>query len=225
MSAETIHDLLANTDPRHGSRSRYVIGCRCDECRSANLRNYHEREARSREAVESIPRAPGSICPGWNGEPCPRRKKLRSDSAGVCADCRKRAVWNGLVDATPARKHIRRMSRLGVGYRTLADAAGVNTSTTRQVMTGEKKTIRKSTLERLLSVDEGARADHALIPAGETKRILRELEPEFLTKRNLAAALGYRSYGIPSAKRITVRNADRIRRFRDRVAPLEEAAP
>jgi hypothetical protein len=110
------------------------------------------------------------------------------------------------------------MSRKGVGYRTLADAAGVNSTTVRQVMTGEKRRIRKSTLDRILSVDEGARADHALIPAGETREILRQLEPEFLTKLNLSKALGYRSYGLPARERITVRNAHRIRKLAERVA-------
>lgn len=201
----------------HGTRSRYIVGCRCSDCRAANTRAYHVREARSRELVAGLPVVPGSLCPGWDGVPCPGQRKLRSDSAGVCSDCRKRSAWNGLVDAKPARKHIRAMSRVGIGYRTLADAARVNTSTVRQVMTGERRKIRKSTLEAILSVDEGARADHALIPGGETQRILRELEPEFLTKRNLAQALGYQSYGTPNRSRITVRNAHRVRRLARRV--------
>lgn len=192
-------------------------GCRCAECRQANTRAYHARQARTRELVAGVQSAPGSICPGWNGEPCPAQRRLRVDSAGVCSDCRYRAGWNGLVDAKPARDHIRALSRQGVGYRTVADAAKVNTSTVRQVMTGEKTRIRRSTREAILSVDEGARADHALIPAGETQRILRELAPEFMTKKNLAQALGYRSYGIPSAKRITARNAHRIQRLARRV--------
>lgn len=99
----------------HGTRASYVRGCRCRTCRDANARAYHERERRSREAVSGVPLAPGSICPGWDGVPCPKQAKLRSDSAGVCASCRKRAAWNGLVDAKPARVHIRAMGRKGVG--------------------------------------------------------------------------------------------------------------
>lgn len=30
----------------HGSRSAYNWGCRCDACRAANTRYYHERQAR-----------------------------------------------------------------------------------------------------------------------------------------------------------------------------------
>lgn len=201
----------------HGTRSRYVSGCRCDDCRRANTRAYHERQARTRDLVARVKSAPGAICPGWDGSPCPRKRKLRADSTGVCSDCRYRAGWNGLVDASPARDHIRALSRQGVGYRPLADAAGVSATTVRQVATGSKAQIRKSTLERILEVDEGARADHALISASETRRILRALEPEYLTKKRLAEALGYRSYWLPSAKRITVRNAHRVERLYRRV--------
>lgn len=219
MSAETIRELRSTLEAEHGTRARYVLGCRCKDCRASNVALYHARMARAREAVAHLPVVPGSICPGWEGVPCPKQTKLRRDSAAICSECLMRPIWNGLVDAKPAREHMKALGKKGVGYRQIADAAKVCTTIVRQVMTGEKKRVRKSTLEAILSVDEGARADHALIPAGDTKRILRELAPEFLTKRQLAAALGYRGYGLPTGKRITVWNAERIRRFKERVAP------
>lgn len=203
----------------HGTRGKYVGGCRCDECRAANLAAYHDREARSHQAVAELQKAPGSICPGWDGVPCPGLRKLRSDSAGVCSDCRKRAVWNGMVDAELARDHIRELGRKGVGYRTVADASKVNATTVRLVMTGVRTQVRKSTLDAILSVDEGAAADHALVNAGETRRMLRELEPEFLGKRKLAEALGYRSYFMPGnyAQKVLAKNAHRVRKLYRRV--------
>ena len=35
----------------HGSRSAYTWGCRCDECRAANTRYYHQRKARMTPVV------------------------------------------------------------------------------------------------------------------------------------------------------------------------------
>ncbi len=203
----------------HGTRGRYVTGCRCGDCTAANLRAYHVREARSREAIAGLARAPGSICPGWDGEPCPKQRKLRSDSAGGCAHCRARAGGNPLVDAKPARQHIRALSRRGICYRTLADAAKVNATTVLEVSRGRKQRIRRSTLESILSVDEGAIADHALVPAGETRRMLRDLEAEYLGKRRVSEALGYGSYFRPGnyARKVTARNAQRVRRLHERV--------
>lgn len=45
---------------QHGTRSRYVTGCRCDACRAANAAAYHERQARAKAAAALIttPSAP-----------------------------------------------------------------------------------------------------------------------------------------------------------------------
>jgi hypothetical protein len=122
-----------------------------------------------------------------------------------------------MVDARPARDHLRRLSRQGVGTRAVSAASDVNRTTLGKIMRGERQQVRKSTLERILAVDMDAASDHACIPAGETRAILRELAPEYLTKKRLAEALGYRSYGIPSRDRISVRNAHRIRKLHERV--------
>lgn len=201
----------------HGTRGAYVAGCRCDVCRRANTRYWHDLQLRSAQAVKDIPRAPGSVCPGWDGVPCPTQKRLRADSQGVCHRCRARAIWNGMVDAEPARRHIEKLSRAGVGYKQVAAAADVNHTTVRQVMTGRRKQLRKSSLEAILAVDEQAAADHGLIRSTTARQQLRELEPEYLTKRNLWKALGYAHYAAPIGRRITAKRAHRIAKLHRRV--------
>ena len=41
-------------DFEHGTRACYVKGCRCDDCKASNLRYYHERMQRRREAEAKV---------------------------------------------------------------------------------------------------------------------------------------------------------------------------
>ena len=204
----------------HGTRARYVQGCRCDDCRAANTAAYHERKRRSREIVGAGNVTPGEVCPGIDGEPCPHGTKLRADSLRVCGRCRDRLAWNGLVSATPARRHLRNLARAGVGYRQAADAAGVAASVVAKIRSGERRRIRKHTADRLLEVDAGAAADHAVVDGAETRRMLRELEPEFLTKGRLARALGYQTDALQIGRgRVLARTEARVRKLYVRTFP------
>lgn len=67
------HDLPSAERFAHGTRSRYVIGCRCDSCRLANREYAHKRSAAQRGG-------------DWNGlvdAGAARRHMLRLSSAGV----------------------------------------------------------------------------------------------------------------------------------------------
>jgi hypothetical protein len=81
-SLRTAADLSA-TKP-HGTRLKYMGGCKCMLCRAANSRYETER-----------------------------------------AVARKNGDWNGIVDARAARRHILKLSKAGVGYKSVADAASV----------------------------------------------------------------------------------------------------
>jgi hypothetical protein len=120
----------------HGTRARYVAAkCRCADCRAANTAYYHQRQARGRELAAEITREIGALpklwtapdgtvrervykraCPGPGGGVwCVGRSgegsHLRKDSkGGCCRACRELLVWNGDVDATPVRAHLRRLS-------------------------------------------------------------------------------------------------------------------
>lgn len=206
--------------PNHGTRSRYVLGCRCDDCKRANTEAYHERERRSFEAVAHIAPNPGGRCPGLDRKGCPEKRRLKSRTVGVCAACRKRSVFDGLVDAAPVREHLRKLSEQGVGYKSVADAASVARSTLQRIMTGEKRRIRGQAAARVLQVDAQAVADWGLVPAGETRKLLEELEGEFLTKGRLALELGYSQPALQIGNRehVRARTAHRVRKLYRRVA-------
>lgn len=201
----------------HGTRARYVgHKCRCDDCRAANTAYYHEQQAAAKAAALAAagvivsPSAPvpeqrtardgttrtrwysTAACPGpGQGVQCPARAHLRTDSVGgFCARCRQALVWNGLVDATPVRRHLHRLSRQGIGYKTVGDACDVAKSTLFRLRTGDKTRLRKSTAARILAVDAGARADHALVPATRTWRLIQKLLAEGYTKGAIAQRLG-----------------------------------
>lgn len=221
---------------QHGTRSRYVGGCRCADCKAANVAAYHRRqEAAIEAALAQAPReaapaprrwtAPdGTVrmrtykraCPGVNGNPCPKLAHLRSDSkGGVCNRCRELLVWDGLVPADKARRHLRRLSRAGVGRRAVADACDVAASVLHKITTGRKDRIRASTERKILGVNKHATSDHALIDAKSAwLKIEHLIEHEGFSKAELARRLGYSSPALQLRRdRITARNALRIDRL------------
>jgi hypothetical protein len=74
------------------------------------------------------------------------------------------------------------------------------------------------TARRILAVDEGARADHALVPAAPSMALLAGLQKKGFSQRWIAKALGYKHFAtqfvheseqITAAKRLTRRSAFR----------------
>lgn len=239
VSAQRGIDQMARSTFDHGTRARYVQGCRCADCRAANTTVYHERQRKSLEAVEGLEPPPpvpveqkftrpdGTVgtrvylngCPGPGGKGCPGSRHLRTNSVGgVCHECRHKLVWNGLVPATRARNRLRKLSERGVGYKAVAAACDVGSTTLLKIVSGEKRKIRKRTHDAIMAVDDGAAADHALVPADRTWRMLRELETEFFTKAAVARLLGYRSRALQiGRKRVTARTQFRVERLYRRV--------
>lgn len=199
-------------NPSHGTRSRYVIGCRCDQCKAANREAARLRDERAREAVAHLPLNPGGPCPGFDGKPCARGRTLQRNSGPVCKDCLQLAAWDGLVDAGPVREHLLKLSAQGVGYKSVGEAADVGKTTLQKVMSGEKRRIRKRAADRVLEVDAQAIADGGLVPAGETRKILRELAGEYLTKGRVALELGaaYPALQIGQRPHVRARTARRV---------------
>ncbi len=121
-SLRTAADLSA-TKP-HGTRLKYMGGCKCMLCRAANSRYETER-----------------------------------------AVARKNGDWNGIVDARAARRHILKLSKAGVGYKSVADAASVAHSVVAEIRAGRKLRIRQRTERSILAVTKTAYARGALIDA------------------------------------------------------------
>lgn len=218
----------------HGTRSCYVCGCRCPECRAANAARYRERMRKMQElAVDVVPTGPprrGTMrragrtyrvkrCPGANGKPCVRRRPawLRGQGA-VCSACLERAtVWDGLVPPDKARKHLLRLRAAGVGYRAVAAASDLATSLVSQILSGGDR-IRASTERRVLAVDEAAVADHALVDARAMNATIAELRGRGFTLRQLGELLGYKENSVlqlgarDRATAITVKKVERLLR-------------
>jgi hypothetical protein len=106
------------------------------------------------------------------------------------ARARKAGDWNGLVDAAPVRRHLRRLSRQGVGYKTAADAASVARSVVAKICSGERQQVRGRTARKLLSVTSDARADASYVPAAPTWARIQQLQDEGFTKTRIASELG-----------------------------------
>lgn len=153
MQPTHLRDVAELAAPKpHGTRLKYMAGCRCLPYRAANSR--YE---------------------------CERAKARRSGD------------WNGLVPADPARRHILRLSKQGVGRRAQ---------------------IRKRTLNRILEVTNLAVSDAALVPAGKTWRQIHTLLEEGFSKAELARRLGFASPALQLGKnRILARSAARVDRL------------
>lgn len=198
---------------KHGTRARYVTGCRCRPCTHANVLVYYEREAAAKAAALELDQVDGGpspqawtapdgtkkvriykrACPGINGEPCPHGSHLRKDSTGgICGRCRSKLVWNGLVPAKAARHHIVILSNRGVGYKSVADAACVSVTVVYKIMSGKKKRIRAKTSRSILEVDTDAIADHALVNAKPVWKMIDILVRKHgFTHATIAQRLGY----------------------------------
>ncbi len=210
----------------HGTHARYVHGCRCTDCRAGHAATVRARIARGRAAARELgPAIPGTLCPGVNGAPCKRGRKLRAGSLAVCFDCRGSLVWNGLVDAAPARRHMRKLSRRGVGFRAVAAVTDIGLTTIQKIRNGKRRRIRKAVADRILAVTAAEVSDGALVPAGETNRMLRELVTEYFTRGEVARQLGYKSLALQIGKNglVLARTEQRVRRLYRR-AMGEEAA-
>lgn len=137
-------------------------------------------------------------------ERCPHSTRARYMAGCRCSKCRdanslyqrqrqkakKEGDERGLVPVTEAVRHINDLSRKGIGYKVVADAAGVALTIVSQMLWGGKKTIRKDTQAKILSVDEQAAADHSRIPAAPTWKILEDLFEEGYTRTQIAKWLG-----------------------------------
>jgi len=198
----------------HGTVARYVAKCRCSLCRKALSDRARERMQRAREAAAEVkPNGPPAsrvllragrefhvlMCPGTAGNPCIRGGAwLRSGlcrKIGVCMACIERAtVWNGLVSARAAQKHLLRMRRKGIGYKTIADAAGVSRSLCQELVTGKVKQVRVQTERRILATDEGARTEGCRVPAETTKRLIGQILARGFTQTWVSRQLGCQVY-------------------------------
>jgi len=123
-------------------------------------------------------------------------------------------VWDGLVPAAAALEHVKRLSRAGVGYKSVAAAADVSSTTIMAMRAGRKTRIRASTEARILGVDRAAVADGAKVQAGRAWKRIRSLLEEGYSKAELARRLGKRQPALQLGRgRMTAINASMVERL------------
>ncbi len=215
----------------HGTRARYVAGCRCNECRKANRRRHRERQRAIRDAAEDVrpsgPPSRGTLirggrvfsilrCPGANGESCVRKPATWLRGQKVCTACVERAtIWDGFVPPFRAREHLLRLREAGVGKQAVSDACDVSLSALARILASDGP-IRASTERRILSVDGDAIADGALVDAAETNRRIRALRKRGFTLKHLAELLGCgpsTQLQIGHTRQVTARTRARVARL------------
>lgn len=121
-----------------------------------------------------------------------------------------------LVSSSDARAHLLKLSKRGIGYKAVADAASVSRSVTGRILWGKRPNIRKSTSDRILAVSKDAIADGARVSAKPTIEILNRLIQDGYTKTQLAAWLGSKAK-VPSLQimhaTILARTASNVERM------------
>lgn len=145
---------------------------------------------------------------------CLKCRMANSNYETMRSRARKAGDWNGIVDAEPARLHLRKLSRAGVGYKTAADAASVARTIALGILSGRRPRARARTVRRLCAVTNACRADAAMVSARRTWRFIGLLLEEGFTRAELARRMGYRSPALQFRKhRVLVRTAAKVERL------------
>lgn len=113
-------------------------------------------------------------------------------------------TWEPYVDADPVRAHVRGLMAKGLGWRRIADLAGLPRATMNRLLYGQpgkrspSSRVRKNTANRLLAVrfSQELLADCALTDATGTWRRIQALVAIGWPKVHIARALGYKGQGL-----------------------------
>lgn len=122
---------------------------------------------------------------------CLKCRMANSNYQTSRARAQKAGDWNGLVDAAEARAHVLKLGKQGVGYRTVARAAGISKTTLQKVLNGKRLQIRARFSRDVLAVTKDMAAPHSFVKAGRLWRRIERLLAQGFTKADLARRLGY----------------------------------
>jgi hypothetical protein len=143
--------------------------------------------------------------------PC-RAANSRYESERLRA--RRNGDWNGYVPARAASRHLRSLSRVGIGRGTVSDISGVSQSTVCAVKNGRQKNIRARTERMIFLVTKDAMTAARIIPAGPTWAKVRQLLREGFTKGEIAVRIGNKMRALQiNPCRVTAETAARIARL------------
>jgi hypothetical protein len=122
-----------------------------------------------------------------------------------------------LVDAGPARAHLKALAAGAVGHARAAQLSGVAVSQLRQIRVGTTTRVRVTTAARILAIPVRP-ALGVRISAVEARRKVRQLQRERLTKTQIAHALGYQSPRVQLGRTaVTLRTALKVKQLHRRM--------
>ena len=122
--------------------------------------------------------------------------------------------WNGIVSADKARRHIKKLSRLGVGRRAINAVTDIADSILFEIRSGKRKNIRARTERLILGVTTDMRGDAVLVPAGPTWALIDQLLAAGHTKGDIALGLGRKTPALQINKTaITLRTEAAVKRL------------
>jgi hypothetical protein len=134
------------------------------------------------------------------------------------AEARKTGDWNGFVRAEKTRAHLQTLSAQGVGYKSVAKAAGVSKTVLASILFRGKKKIRARIERKVLKVTRAALPQSALLPAEPFWKLINDLRRRFgYSKAHVAQLiLGPQARALQFRKdRITLSSARKIMRLHE----------
>jgi hypothetical protein len=218
----------------HGTRARYQLGgCKCYQCQFANCEYERVRAVaargpwcmafapevgyyvvRNRETKEIVFRGarPAAIAER-------DRRNARDVKRPPCQ----------LVGTAKVRRHVARLRAQGVGYKRIAQLAGVNRGVLARIIKGDIESTRRAAADRILAVRADQKAAGAKIDAAPTWELLDRLIAAGYPRYRLARWLGSTAKvpALQVARRfVTVAMAQKVRRLYDALtAKRETPAP
>jgi hypothetical protein len=121
---------------------------------------------------------------------CPACREANNAYARLVGKRVRAGLGDPLVDAARARRHLERLSRAGVGRRTVSDVAGVPSSSLGDIRRGVKVHVRRSTERKILSVGRDCLTDAKCVSGDATRKRIAWLLEQGYTRTALAAYLG-----------------------------------
>jgi hypothetical protein len=142
---------------------------------------------------------------------CFKCRRANSDYERQRQAARAAGDWNGIVDAAPARKHMAKLSRAGVGRRAIGGVTDIADSVLHEIKSGRRRRIRARTLRKILGVTPAVRADHSHVPAAKAWRLIGALLEEGYSKAELARRMGLKTPAIQMRRDfITAKSEQRV---------------
>lgn len=155
---------------------------------------------------------------------CDLCRKANSEYERRRQQARKDGDWNGVVPASRARQHLNRLSRLGVGRRSVAAATDISETILFEIRSGARRNIRARTERLILAVTPEVAADHALVSAAHSWKLINLLLGAGFTRGYIAQQLGNKRPALQLGEhQITVRHAADIERLYQRLIVSDEA--